>query len=559
MKNRQLLATALFVLAAAATPALSRSQSAPAATAPTPVPQLTAEQWREDLRFMAEEMERRHHNLYHTVSRERFQAAVADLHARIPSLQRNQIIVGMMRIAAMVGDGHTRVDPRKDPRFQFPSLPLQLYLFEDGLYVRAATPEHAGLLGARIEAVGGVPVAEALRRAAELASRDNAIGPLAYIPQYLALPDILHALELSDRRDSALLTLTKGDRRWTAQIRAGEVAPLWPPDTDISLVTPEGWVDARTTPQPPLWLQAPLDYHRMIDLPERRALYVQLNMVSGTDDQSLARFGERIAERVAATNPSAVILDLRLNRGGNGNLRNRFVPALIRSEDEDTRLFVLTGRGTYSASQFILDDLDRLTGAVFIGEPASSKPSSYGDGYRSIMPNSGIAIRSSIYWWQEGQNRSPWTWVDIAAPLTFADYAAGRDPALETALNYVPQPPLADRLLEAARSGGAEAVRAAVEQFADDPAHRWANLPLQMAIAAESLHASEQSEAALIVARLGAARFPDHVDAVNVHAHIAAARAEGEEAIAAARRVLELDPNNRQARSLVERLQAAGR
>ena len=42
-------------------------------------------------------------------SRERFQAAVADLHARIPSLQRNQIIVGMMRIAAMVGDGHTRV------------------------------------------------------------------------------------------------------------------------------------------------------------------------------------------------------------------------------------------------------------------------------------------------------------------------------------------------------------------------------------------------------------------------------------------------------------------
>ncbi len=555
MKNRQLLAPALFVLAAAATPDASEAQPVAAPLAPAPIPQLTAEQWREDLRFMVAEMERRHRNLYHSVSREAFAAAVADLDRRIPRLQRNEIVVGLMRLAAMIGDGHTRVDPRKDASFRFPSLPLKLYLFEDGLYVRAATPQHAALVGSRIEAIGGVPVAEAMRRAGELASRDNEIGPLAYIPLYLAMPDILHALELSPRRDSARLTLSRGHRRWTVTVPAGEVAPLWPADTDISLMTPEGWVDARTTPQPPLWLQAPLDYHRMIDLPERQALYVQLNMVAGTDDQSLAQFGERIAERVAATNPRALILDLRLNRGGNGDLRNRFIPALIRAEDGDTRLFVLTGRGTYSASQFILDDLDRLTGALFIGEPASSKPSSYGDGYRSPLPNSGISVRSSIYWWQAGQNMDPWTWVDIATPLTFVDYAAGRDPALEAALSYTPRPPLRDRLLLAAQSGGGAAVRVAVEEFARDPVNRWANLPLQIAQSAESLHGDGEREAALIVSRLAAERFPRHVDSVNVFAHIAAAQGENSEARAAARRVLELDPNNRQARSLLERIE----
>ena len=97
---------------------------------------------------MSADMQKRHANLFHSVSREKFLAAVADLDARIPKLQRNEIIVGLMRIAAMVGDGHTRVDPRKDMKFGFPSLPLRLYLFDDGLYVRAAAPEYAQLAAA---------------------------------------------------------------------------------------------------------------------------------------------------------------------------------------------------------------------------------------------------------------------------------------------------------------------------------------------------------------------------------------------------------------------------
>ena len=72
-----------------------------------------------------------------------FDAAVADLDRRIPQLQRNQIIVGMMRIAAMVGDGHTRVDPRKDKAFGFRSLPLKLYWFEDGISSAPPSPSIA--------------------------------------------------------------------------------------------------------------------------------------------------------------------------------------------------------------------------------------------------------------------------------------------------------------------------------------------------------------------------------------------------------------------------------
>lgn len=551
MITRLYRAAPLALCLAALHPLTAQTTAAPTAQ---PFAELTAEQWREDLRFMVAELEHRHANLYHSISRQAFAAAVADLDARIPRLQRNQVIVGMMRLAAMIGDGHTRIDPRKDDRFGFPSLPLKLYLFEDGLYVRAAAPGHARLVGARVVAIGNVPVAEAIRRAAELASRDNEIGPRLFVPLYLAMPDILHALDLGNSRREATLTLSRAGRTWTERVSAGEVEPRWPPDTDISLATPQGWVDARTTPQPPLWLQAPLDYHRLVALPEHDALYAQLNMVADIEGQSLTDFGRRIRERAAATGARAVILDLRLNQGGGGHLRYGFVRELIRTQDEDTRLFVLTWRGTFSASQFILDDLDRLTDAVFIGEPAGTKPSHYGDAYRMPLPHSGITLRSSIYYWQLEQNRDPWTWVDVATPFSFADYAAGRDPALAAALAYTSPPPLADRLFEVSRTADPARLRQAVEHYWAAPANLYANRTRNALRAAEALNGQGRTEGALAVAQLVAERVPDSVWAAYAAARYAQAVNRNDLARQWVRRVLELDPDHRDARSMLERL-----
>ena len=56
MKNRQLLAAALFVLAAAVTPGPLKGQPAATPPAVAPILPLTADQWREDLSFMGAEM-----------------------------------------------------------------------------------------------------------------------------------------------------------------------------------------------------------------------------------------------------------------------------------------------------------------------------------------------------------------------------------------------------------------------------------------------------------------------------------------------------------------------
>jgi hypothetical protein len=299
-------------------------------------------------------------------------------------------------------------------------------------------------------------------------------------------------------------------------------------------------------------LQAPLDYHRLIPLPEQHALYAQLNMVTDTDKETLDEFGRRILDQVHASNPRAIILDLRLNQGGNGDLRNGLIADLIRAQDADTRLFVLAGRGTFSASEFILEDLDRLTDAVFIGEPASSRPISYGDAYRAKLPNSGIAVRSSIRYWRSGQDERPYIPIDVAAPLAFADYVSGRDPALEAALAYSPGPDLLEQLSQAATKGGPDAAARAAKTYVDDPAHRYRDAQFELIMAEQKLLGKKRAAAALTVSRWSAARFPRNSDLATVLAYVAneqGAKDEARKAIAAA---LANDPKSRSAQNVKE-------
>ncbi len=184
--------------------------------------QVTA--WREDLAYMAREMARRHRNLYHTVSRERFDSAVAALDRRIPRLERHQVIVELARIVALVGDGHTNIAPTRDSAIGFRTLPVKLYLFRDGLFIRAADRQHGNLAGAKVIRIGQATPEEAYRRVRALIGQDNEMDARFFAPFLLAMPEVLHALHLSTERDSAEFVVERSGRQW--KVRLGPLGPV---------------------------------------------------------------------------------------------------------------------------------------------------------------------------------------------------------------------------------------------------------------------------------------------------------------------------------------------
>jgi len=476
-----------------------------------PVSAAEAERWREDIRHLAEEMPKYHANLFHTVSREQFEGAVRGLRERVPQLARHQIIVELMRIVASVGDGHTNIAPTRDPKIGFRALPVKLYLFKNGLYVRAATREHAGLVGARVLRIGNASADEAVARAREITGRDNEMGVKFLAPFLLTMPEVLHALGLADDAEGARFVVEGELRQQSVTLRPAGPAEMLPADTDTSWLPRDGWVDMRDGAKAPLWLKDPRDEFWFEHLKDWRTVYVQLNKVGDKKGESLADFTRRLFAFVEANGVERLVLDLRLNRGGNGELLTPLVRSIIKSKiDRPGKFFVVTGRGTWSAAQFLIDHLEKYTDAVFVGEPSASKGNHYGDSRRITLPNSGLTVRVSIYYWQHWHplDARRWSAPEVTAELSSEDYRTGVDPALRAALGFVPRKKLTEILDEALTEGGAGLAAKRFREFKAEPANKYAETEEPLLAAGARLLGENKPEQALALFKLDAEENP---------------------------------------------------
>jgi hypothetical protein len=383
------------------------------------------ESWNDDVDLLARELPALHANLFHTLSHEQFDRTVADLRDRLPALARHQVVVEVMRLAAAIGDGHTCVSPWREPA-GFHTLPIGLYRFAQGYHVRAAASDQADLLGARVTHVGGTPIEAAEKLVAPLIGRDNEMGVLMYAPLLLVMPEVLHAVGLADGPEQAELAVEHEGGSRTVSLDSAGLFPLLSPDSPADTLwgARDGWVDLREGT--PLWLTRLTETY-WFD-PSDELTYCRLDAVQEREEPLEAFFTRACADS------RRFVLDLRHNNGGNGNLNPRIVRPLLKAGlDEPGRLFVITGRRTFSAAQMLINELERWLSPVFVGEPSSSRDNHYGDSAQLALPGLEITVRVSTRWWQfwDDQQDRPWIEVDLPAPLTVEAYRTGRDPALE--------------------------------------------------------------------------------------------------------------------------------
>jgi hypothetical protein len=249
-----------------------------------------------------------------------------------------------------------------------------------------------------------------------------------------------------------------------------------PSDTDVSWWPDTGWVDMRRQDQaPPLWLKEnPQTHYWLQYLPSSRLVYVQYNKVGHKEGESLPEFSQRLLALLDSANVDRLMLDLRLNRGGDGTLNRPLLLSLIKARKLERRgtLFVIIGRSTFSAAQFLVNELEWYTNAVFVGEPTGGKVNSYGDSRKIVLPHSGITVRVSTLWWQEDpRDTRQWKAPDIAAELRAGDYRENRDPTLEAVLAYQPEPAISDRMAELLAAGDLDGAIRRYRTYRADPRH----------------------------------------------------------------------------------------
>lgn len=389
------------------------------------VPSNRVDGWRFDLRFLAQEVERLHPEPRRESPVPAFVAAARALEARLGTLEDGTVVVEIQRLIASLGDGHSSLLPVPTASQSMLALPIELYQFDDGVYIIGGAGEGKSLVGARVVSVGGVPVEQVMQRLTALASGDNMTSKRFFTTQLLPYSLFLQAVGAAEPGKSVALSLVTVDG-----VSRAAVLALGAPAPNVGLQAPNG-VDSAT----PRYLRAPKRAYWMESITSDSALYVAFQAVRDDPSERLEQFAQRVRDSLHTGRVRNVIVDLRLNRGGDNRLNHPLIRALIAFSDAspDNHLFVIAGRQTLSAGQNFANQLERYARAVFVGEPTGGRPNSSGEDSQIVLPWSGLTVSLSSRWYQDSD---PWDVRTTIVPhipvaVTAVDYFGNRDVAME--------------------------------------------------------------------------------------------------------------------------------
>jgi hypothetical protein len=374
--------------------------------------------------------------------------------ARAEALRRLELLPGLTadparfeleaaHIAALANNGHSVLLPPQWPS-RYKRSPVHLGLFADGLYVIGAPPERQALLRRRVIAINGRPwqairAAYARYQGGEQGFRDQ------FVTLFMETPALLAAAGLGRDPDALTLTLDGARRRRPEMVTiAARLTPFegerafvgYPPLLDAAALLP---AEAR-----PLYLQ---DAERPFQLAfpaEIDGAYIQLKATRGLE---IDAFLTATLAQLGAARPRNIVVDLRFNMGGDLNITRAFMRALPRLTGGG-RLYAITSGRTFSAAISSLGYLKEAAGErlTIVGEPIGDRLEFWAEGDIVQLPGLGafMLYASERHNYVTGcpeadchrairdhpihvRSLQP----DLATPLSFAAFRAGRDPAMD--------------------------------------------------------------------------------------------------------------------------------
>ncbi|WP_323762321.1 hypothetical protein [Maricaulis sp.] len=382
--------------------------------------------------------------------KQRFDAAVAALEHEAATLSDAGFQLALARVQAIIDNGHSNASATRMVA-PFDRLPIRTTWFGPELRVMRVVPGREALLGARLTHIGDVPVERVMDRFRDAFGGVDAsfrtFAPLLMeTPAFLAevgIDDPVLRLSFEDGRTENLSLTAIAPVEGARRFYSGDwIVPDWLETEDWLAVQPQA---------EPLYLRHTDRGYWLEPLPELDAVYLNISRNYDDDgDEGLVDFTVRAEAEIAAIAPTVLIVDQRLNGGGDLTITAPLMRRLGDLVGPDGRVYMLTSGNTFSAGIVNLAMAKQAAPeqTVLVGSAIGDRLQFWAEGWWFSLPNSGFRARYStgFYDLQNGcQGIFICHWgsqrimpvivddldIDVAAPLSWDAYQAGRDPALE--------------------------------------------------------------------------------------------------------------------------------
>ena len=324
-------------------------------------------------------------------------------------------------------DGHMGLFPLVDHAQDLHLAPIRVWSFPEGMFV-VASPEQPTLVGSRLVAIEGRPVDEVAALVRPLVTRDNESSLILRLPELMVTGEILHGLGIAPSANEVRLTVERpGGERLEATL--------------LTLPGPQYWnlIQHVWSPPPPpvaptpLWLRNQQKTQWFAKLARGRVVYAAYSHAT----EQTNRFAASLLERARNPKVRRVVVDVRLNGGGDNTSYSPLIEALRnRAVNRRGRLVLLTGRVTFSAGGNFVAEVDAFTRARIVGEPAGGSPHNYGDSQQVVLETLGWTVHVPPQYVEVLGRPDERVAIepDVSIQIGAADHFAGRDPVLAKAI-----------------------------------------------------------------------------------------------------------------------------
>ncbi len=389
--------------------------------------------WQSDINQLAETLPKLHNNFFHDISKEDFYDKVEKLIQNEKNMSVYTIVVEISKLIALAGDAHTALELPKNNM-----LPIEIFWFEEGIYIIGTMPEFETALHHKIIEIDGVSMTEVIEKFTEMISHENMQFVKSQLPELLVCTDILVGLGIASSVEKVELRIESLDGKQSSLVMPSMKYKDW--KIMVSQRRECQGASADQDRKLPLF-QKNIDlYYWEEKISQGSILYVNYKKCKEMESLSIENFIGNLKDNLEKDSKiNNIVLDYRNNNGGNSELFRPFIEWLSdfqRDKNENAakafKIFVVVGRDTFSSALLNVYLLKFKTKATFIGEATGGKPDCYGEVNYFKLNESGLSVRySTKYYYLIEEYLQDSFYPEIGFSVSIRDYLENKDPCLE--------------------------------------------------------------------------------------------------------------------------------